>query len=277
MTRRAPFLAGALALLLAAAPAFAAEPIPEAAPAPGWKMAVLAENLPSVDNLALGPDGALYATLELDQREGRVVRLDREGMTVVLGALQRADGLLIQGSHLFVTEEIVAGRVMMMGLASGRVAVLGNYHKPEGIGLLSNGQVVIAEDRRDGRLLRLDGGGAVTVVAGGLERPEGLAVAADDTIYVAETATGKVLALRDGRLETVAEGITNPDQLRLDRNGHLWVTEDASPGRLLRIGPDGTAVVASGMHFPQGILERGGAMLVAEQGRGRILAFTPSP
>ncbi|MBI5137234.1 MAG: hypothetical protein HZA24_07845 [Nitrospirae bacterium] len=268
--------AGAVLALFALLAAATTPARADVQPAPGWQFRVVTEGLPQVDNLAYGPDGAVYATQELDP--GRVVRLDRDGATVVLGALQRPDGLLIRGGHLFVTEEIAAGRVMVMGLASGRATTLGNFYKPEGIGMLSDGRLVISEDGSPGRLLRLEPGGGFTVLADGLERPEGLVVAADDTIYIAETAAGRVRVYRDGGLTVLAEGIAWPDQVRLDPDGNLWVTEDQSPGRLLRVGPGGAvAVVATGLDFPQGMLVRDGVLLVAEQGRGRILAFTRAP
>jgi sugar lactone lactonase YvrE len=113
---------------------------------------------------------------------------------------------------------------------------------------------------------------------GGLNRPEGIAVAKDGTIYVAETATGRVLAYKSGDVRTVVNDLEEPDQVELAPDGALWITEDTKSGRLMRYKDGSLAVVLSGLRNPQGIaFLNHGTVLVAEQGRGRILAVMSAP
>ncbi len=250
---------------------------PPVQPAPGWDFSVTADRLPRVDNLALGPDRSLYVTLERGRKQGQVIRLAQDGVTAVISHLQKADGLAIRGKHLFVTEETIGGRVLMVGLTSGKVISLGNFQNPEGIAIRPDGSLLLTEDVRDGRLLSLTLDGQATTLIKHLRRPEGIALAPDGTVYIAETGSGRVIAYRNGNVAVIAEGLTQPDQLLLGPGGGLWVTEDQPNGRLLRIDAKGTiAVIASRLHYPQGMLYMGGRLLVSEQGRQRILAFFPT-
>ena len=242
---------------------------------PGWQLTVFASGLPRIDNLKNGPDGALYVTLEQGKRQGQVVRLGPDGASVILDGLQRPDGLAIQGQHLFVTEEITAGRLIMVGLKSGKKTTLGNFNKLEGIAVLPDGSLLLTEDTSRGRLLKRDVSGKVTVLAGPLKRPEGITIGPDGTVFIAETGADRVVAYKKGVVTVIQEGIAEPDQVAIGPSGGLWVTEDRPQGRLLRIDTHGVEVIADHLASPQGILFRNGSVLIAEQGRGRILKLTP--
>lgn len=267
-------LAGLLGLLAWAAPVQAEEP----------PYRVVAEGLPAVDNLARAADGTLYATLEQAHGRGRVVKVAPDGtISVVLQALDRPDGLLLHENTLYITEEVKAGRVLAYGLDSGLLRQVAFVRNPEGIDRLPDGSLVVAEDRKDGRIVRIaPDDGAVSALATGLNRPEGLAAAPDGTLYIAETATGRVLKLREGELSVVAEGLNEPDQVEIGPYGALFVTEDARPGRLLKSFGDRMIPVMEGLDAPQGMAFRppgpecGAAVYVAEQGKGRILEIGPA-
>jgi len=269
----AGLLAGTATVAMAADP-----PTFNVEPSRGWRYSVYAADLPNVDNLALASDGTLYVTLEQRAGSAAVVRLGKDKRESILGDLNRADGLLLRGKRLYVTEEVSEGRVIEINLAQKTHRVLATLDKAEGIGMLPNGDLVVTEDTVQGRLLRLHKDGSVEVLLSGLNRPEGLAVAADGSIYIAETSTGRILQFKNGRLNTVVNDLNEPDQIRFAPDGALWITEDASPGQLLRLKDGNLETVASGLSYPQGIVFfQDGVALVAEQGRGRILRFVAEP
>jgi sugar lactone lactonase YvrE len=243
--------------------------------AAGWKLAVVQANLSGVDNLALHPDGTLYATRELSRGRGQVVRLRNGRVDTLIGGLNSPDGLRLRGDILYVTEETVDGRVLEYGLKTRQQREIARLHSPEGIGFLPDGEMVVTEDTMNGRIMRLNANGVVDILTGGLSRPEGIAVKPDGTLLFCETVTGRVIAWRDGEMDVLMHDLDEPDQIALGADGEIWVTEDTRAGRLIRY-QDGLAEIAvSDLSGPQGIVPLGPReVLVAEQGRGRILRVT---
>lgn len=271
-------LAVSLLLLSLPVPALSANDGTSVVPARGWRFQVFADNLPQVDNLAVAADGSVYATLELDRGQGRVVRIRNGKTETLVGGLNRPDGLRLLNARLVVTEEVPDGRVIEIDPANGKQRVLAELNKPEGVAMLPDGDLLISEDTVQGRILRLRHNGTTDTVLAGLNRPEGIALDKDGTLYIAETGTGRVLTWRDGQLRSLLNDLDEPDQLAIGPDGALWVTEDMTRGRLLSLRGGHLNVILSGLHSPQGMAWLpNGNMLVAEQGRNRILLVIREP
>jgi glucose/arabinose dehydrogenase len=248
----------------------------EVVAAAGWKYRVVTQNLPGIDNLVMAPDGSLYATQELPNGAGKVIRLRRGEVTIVASGFSRPDGLLLRGKFLFITEEIPEGRVLEFDLASKKQRVLATLHNPEGIDTLPDGDLVVSEDSINGRLLRVrrDGAKAVEVILGGLNRPEGLVARPDGAVIFAETATGRVLSYKSGEVNVVVDDLDEPDQVEIAPDGSLWITEDTRDGRLLRLKDGALETVLSGLRSPQGMaFGSDGSVWLAERGRQRLLVI----
>jgi sugar lactone lactonase YvrE len=257
-------------------PAHAAENIktPVVA-AKGWRFQVLHAHLSGVDNLVQATDGTLYASRELAQGQGLVVRIRDGRVETLISNLNRPDGLHLQGRWLYVTEEVADGRVLEYDLCSGKQRELTTLHNPEGIVMLPDGDLAVNEDSINGRLVRVLRNGVVEVITSGLNRPEGLAVTDDGTLIIAETGTGRVLAWRHGEMSVLVEDLEEPDQVEVGPDGAIWITEDMQPGRLLRYQDWTLEVILTGLWAPQGMTITGpNSLLLAEQGRGRILQVT---
>ena len=242
----------------------------------GWKYRVVTQNLPGIDNLVMAPDGSLYATQELPNGAGKVIKLRRGEVTIVASGFSRPDGLLLRGKFLFITEEIPEGRVLEFDLASKKQRVLATLHNPEGIDTLPDGDLVVSEDSFNGRLLRVrrDGAKAAEVILGGLNRPEGLVARPDGAVIFAETATGRVLSYKSGEVNVVVDDLDEPDQVEIAPDGSLWITEDTRDGRLLRLKDGALETVLSGLRSPQGMaFGSDGSVWLAERGRQRLLVI----
>jgi sugar lactone lactonase YvrE len=240
----------------------------------GWNYRVAARDLPDIDNLVVAQDGSLYATQELPPGTARVIRLLNGEVKSVIPGLNRADGLLLHGKFLYITEETAGGRVLEYNLSTNKMRVLATLNHPEGIDTLPDGDLVVSEDTINGRLLRIhrNGYNAVDVIVGGLSRPEGLVVRPDGAVVFAETETGRVLSYKDGKVNVLVDDLDEPDQVEIAPDGALWITEDVSDGRLLRLKDGALEVVLSGLRNPRGMaFGADGAVWLAEQGRQRIL------
>lgn len=245
---------------------------------PGWQYRVIADGLKKVDNVVLDQQGAIYVSLEVAKEEGRIVKLTKEGATTILGGLNRADGLFYHDKHLYLTEEVESGRVIKIGLESGKVTGLARLNRPEGIDRLSNGLLVIAEDGKPGRVLTLNPETGAMQVLGKLNRPEGLCVTANDEIVVAETGEGRVLMIKDGRARVLVKGLNEPDQVECGPNGVVWITEDAASGHLFFYKGGRVAIIAKGLNYPQGMaLISPTRLYLAEQGEDRLLLIEKTP
>ena len=168
------------------------------------------------------------------------------------------------------------GRVLRYDIHTRKLETLVNIDNPEGILVMSDGSLLLTEDLRDGRLLRLSISGQLATIVHNLSRPEGIRLGTDGTVYIAETGSGRVLAYHHKEISIIAEDLDEPDQLAIDRNGALWIAEDANPGRILRLRKAGNAeTMISGLASPQGmVFDRNGGLYVAEQGKNRVLLFS---
>lgn len=242
----------------------------------GWKYRVMAHELPDVDNLVVARDGSLYATQELPPGLAKVIQLRHGEVRTVISGLSRADGLLLYGKFLYITEGTATGRVLEYDLSAKKKRVLATLNRPDGIDMLPDGDLVVSEDTINGRLLRVHRTGrkAVEVIFGGLSRPEGLVVRADGAVIFAETETGRVLSYKDGEVNVVVDDLDEPDQVEIAPDGALWIAEDVSEGRLLRLKDGALEAVLSGLRYPQGMaFGADGTVWLAEQGRQRILVI----
>jgi hypothetical protein len=245
--------------------------------ADGWQYRVAAKDLPGIDNLVLDEHSMLYATQELPAGAGKVIRFERGARKVVVSGLDRADGLLLHGKFLYITEETNDGRVIEFDLTTKKLRVLATLNHPEGVELLPDGDLVVAEDNMNGHLRRVSrkGGQMAEIILGGLNRPEGIAVAADGAIVFAETATGRVLSYKNGEVDVVLDDLDEPDQVEFAPDGALWITEDVHSGGLLRLKDGQMETILSGLNSPQGMaFGKDGTVWLAERGRQRILAIS---
>jgi len=95
----------------------------------------------------------------------------------------------------------------------------------------------------------------------------GVAVAPDGTVTAAELGTGRVVAVRNGQVTTLAHGLDQPMGIAFTPDGTCLVSESGT-GRVLSVSHAGTGTdtVADGLETPQGILVRNGKLLIVDAG-----------
>jgi sugar lactone lactonase YvrE len=200
------------------------------------------------EGIAAGPDGMLYTGDEL----GTIFRIDpNDGSYAQVATIDGwALGLSVDGDSLVYVCAYDRGSIVRVDPATGSVETY-----CEGLGLPNwpvfgpEGTLFVSDSGSEevgavaGRVLAIvPGGGDVRALpVRPLAFANGMALAPDGTLLVAESHEPRVVAVRDGSVETVAElPGTVPDGLALDEAGGVIVTS-YQPNRILRLPPGGGA------------------------------------
>lgn len=146
------------------------------------------------EGIELLPDGNL--AVSEDNVNGRLVRVHRnaqEPVEVILGGLNRPEGVTVDANGRIIIAETATGRVL--SYKDGEVNVIvDDLDEPDQVELAADGALWISEDVDDGRLLRLKNGTLETVLSG-LRSPQGIAFGVDGTIWLAERGRQRILAI----------------------------------------------------------------------------------
>jgi sugar lactone lactonase YvrE len=250
------------------------------AAAPDHDIEVVAADITRVDGLAFHPSGAILASEEyrggglvrVDPMSGAYTRLVRD--------LDSPDNVLVFRGSIYMTEEAALGRILKIDNRQQLTTFAEGLEDPEGLDMGPDGRLYVAEHAPSGHVYRytLEGAretvGTVEEGEGLRVLPDGSVIVAETS------AARITRFLPDGSKVTVSEGSLNaPDGVRYDpMRDRLLVTEDAAPGRMVQVDIETGAitVVATGLDSPQTMLiEDDGSILVAEQGEDRILRLRP--
>jgi len=240
-----------------------------------WRYEVVHENLPLVSGLAQSGD-TLFITLEQRHQRGKIISITNSDRKVLLDSLNSPDGLAIYKQRLIYTQE--SGPRPIYEFDGVKHTPLFVADNAEGIDVAENGDIYVIEDRASGRILKYAREtGDVSVLVTDLDEAEGICIMNTGDIYYVLKSDTVLYRLRDGISTPVQSGFNKPAYVYCDKEEDgLWITEDRhNLGRLLHYDLDGSLlVIASRLKAPQSILPTpDGSILLAEQGRNRILSF----
>jgi glucose/arabinose dehydrogenase len=104
---------------------------------------------------------------------------------------------------------------------------------------------VLVSDTGHQRIARVVGGVVTTFAQIG--QPDGLDVAADGTVYVVDEEEDRVvhLGVSGSRIGFVGPVFSTPYDVEAAPGGVAYVLEAGSPGRIRRVGADGTVTTVS--------------------------------
>ncbi len=247
----------------------------------GWTWKIYLDDIDRVSALARDEQGTLYLTQERNNQRGKLLKqLPNGTLQEVMAGLDKPDGLAIFRSGILISQESSESPVLW--LHQGQKTELFRGRHIEGIA--SDGKFIYAiEDvSQAGRLLRYDSETRqVGVLREDLKVGEGLAICPDGRIFYSEKKSGWIKLYRPALdVDPVAHGGLNQPGFLLCNQEGLWITEDATHGaRLLHADTGGTLlVILEHLRSGQTILSVApGRLLVAEQGRKRILEISRIP
>jgi hypothetical protein len=247
----------------------------------GWTLRVYMDDIPMVSALARDDQSVLYITREQNKQKGSLFKQRPDGsIQEVMSGLDKPDGLLAFRGGILVSQE--GGEYALLWLHDGRVDKLFKGSNIEGIDSDAKYIYAIEDMKSEGRLLQLDLiTGKVAILRGGLRSAEGVAVCPDGRLFYSEKKEGLVKQYRaDAAADPVVHSKLNLPGFLLCNGDGLWIAEDATQGaRLLLAGPSGALqVVLSHLRSAQTVVHLApGRLLVAEQGRNRILEISRTP
>jgi sugar lactone lactonase YvrE len=236
---------------------------------------VLLQDVPMPNAFSVGPDGKLYVPV-MGANEIWRVSLDGGTPEKVVGDLGVPDSVKFDSQGFIISTQVYSGQLLRIDPRNGERTVLAQLtpglDNSTFVGdrlFVSNISGYVTEILKDGKTRDL--------VPDGLNWPLGLAMGDDGVLYVADGAFS--YSLRPGQPRQIIGMLFSPGYPGYARgvaavgSGEFIVT--TGMGAVARYWPaqEKSEVVASGFDRLYGVaIAPGGAVIFAEQGRGRVLS-----
>ena len=236
---------------------------------------------PSIDNLAIAPDGTVYVANMADNSVEAFNPATGELRLLTGGKLAVPAGMKLGGDSLWVADifsfrevNVKTGVVrdvyrmqasdmeypFAVGLSSSRIALTSWF----------TGSVQVL-DRSTQKTL---------VMVHGLKAPVDAIPMEDGSLLVIEIATGTLSRLSGADFKQkalVADGLAGPVQMVLGRDGAVYVTEAAGKLTRINLGDGSKTTVAADLALPEGLAQTPwGSFIVAETAARRLTEIDPA-
>jgi DNA-binding beta-propeller fold protein YncE len=215
--------------------------------------------------------------------------LDRCPAPRPLGALPvlarpalRSDDLSVPpGGGLWVSDPD-AGRLELLDAAGRLVTRIDDPRGPEGVVVLGDGRLVLAEQKPNRLVTLRPPDPAVTPLvdlppAGGLLGVDGIGFdPAHGLVLVPDSAAGalRTVPAGGGPLVTLARGLGRPVDAAVAPDGSVYVVSESSPG-LLRVSPGGAVTPVGRLTDLDDVVVAGGLLYVTALGARSVSAVDP--
>jgi sugar lactone lactonase YvrE len=233
---------------------------------------------PSLDNLAIAPDGTIYVSNMANNEVQAFNPATGDLRTLTSGKVAVPAGLKIDGNDLWVADVFGFRQV---DVRTGEVRdVFRMQREPEldypfAVGLSPTRFALTSWFTGTVQLVDRQTLKTVATIHG-LKAPFDAIPMPDGSVIYAEIATGSITRASGPKFadkSVLASGLNGPVQMVLGQDGALYVTEAA--GKLLRIPLDASAplrTIVDGLALPEGVAETPwGTFIVAESAAGRLV------
>lgn len=232
---------------------------------------------PSLDNLAIAPDGTVYVSNMADNSI-QAVNPDTGAVKLLTsGKLGVPGGLRLDGDELWVADLFA---VHSVNVRSGAVTELQRMHAsggdmeyPFSLGLSAK-RVVLASWFTNTVQVIDRATRKTEAMTHGWKAPYDAIPMDDGSVLVAEIATGSITRASGANFDTrtvLVSGLAGPVQMTLGPDGALYVSEAA--GNIVKVNlADGSkTTVASGLALPEGLaFTPWGSLVVAETAAAKL-------
>jgi sugar lactone lactonase YvrE len=223
---------------------------------------LLADVGPGLDNVTFVGDRIFVSSIsgQINEvlGEGRVRSVVPDGLNWPLGLAIGADGVLFVADGPFSYFLRPGERPRLAGMLFSP----GGPGYCRGAAVAGPGEVIVTT--ANGQVSRWRPAQHESEhLAEDFDRLYGAAVAADGTVVFAEGGAGRVLSVKDRKLEALATGLAEPMGVAVGADGAVYASENEG-GRVVRIAGGRTETVLDGLKRPQGLAARGGKLYVVD-------------
>jgi streptogramin lyase len=243
---------------------------------------VMKQLQPSLDNLAIAPDGMIYVSNMANNQVEAYDPATGALRTLTSGKVAVPAGLKVDGNSLWVADIFGFREVDVTSGATKDVfrmhATDSKMEYPFAVGI-STKQFALASWFTGTVQIMDRATKKTTAMIHGLKAPYDAIPMEDGSVIYAEIATGSITRASGADYKTtavIASGLGGPVQMTLSKDGALYVTEAA--GKLTRIDlVDGKKTeIASGLALPEGVAQTPwGSFIVAETAAARLTEIDP--
>ena len=183
---------------------------------------------------------------------------------VLLSGVGRPDDLAFDQQGHLLFSDFYNGTISRLNADGSATKIITGLAGPEGLVVLSNGTLIVAEQRTNRILTLAPGAKSLTVLRAIPGIPssapckdgiDGIALdATTNTLIVPDSPTGNVyrLSLDGKKLTLIASGIVRPVGAVVDAQGTIYVADECG-GDIVRITPDGRSTRITGFGQPDDV------------------------
>ena len=240
-------------------------------------LVVLAQNLPSPDDLLLAPNGSIYIS---DVQDQTIKEYTQDGnLQTLISGLSEPEGMVVLPDGSLIIAEQGTNRLARYNPTTKALSLFLALRNTtgqdgvDGIAYDSKTQTIIVPDSPNGTVLRVSlDGQSVSEIAHGFARPTGAWVEADGSILVVDE-NGNLLSWihPNGDIEKLAN-LPTPDDVIEDNNGNIFVnTLGDGAIHLIAASTNHDTILVRGMLDPQGIIfDMGGNLIITDAGHHQL-------
>jgi sugar lactone lactonase YvrE len=240
-------------------------------------LVVLAQNLPSPDDLLLAPNGTIYIS---DVQDQTIKEYSQDGLLqTLISGLSEPEGMVMLPDGSLIIAEQGKNRLVRYDPTTKALTLFLTLHNTtgqdgvDGIAYDSKTQTIIVPDSPNGTVLQVSlDGGTVSEIAHGFARPTGAWVEADGSVLIVDEYGNSLSRIRpDGNIEKLAN-LPTPDDVIEDNNGNIFVnTLGDGAIHFISASTNRDAVLVNGLLDPQGIIfDADGNLVITDAGHHQL-------
>jgi sugar lactone lactonase YvrE len=240
-------------------------------------LVVLAQNLPSPDDLLLAPNGSIFISDVQDQTIKEYTPYGK--LRTLISGLSEPEGMVMLPDGSLIIAEQGTNRLVHYDPGTKALSLFLALHNTtgqlgvDGIAFDSNSQTIIVPDSPNGTVLRVSlDGKTVRVIAHGFLRPTGAWAETDGSILVVDENGDSLSRIRtDGSIQELAH-LPTPDDVIEDDHGNILVnTLGDGAIHLISTAANRDTVLINGLIDPQGIIfDQAGNLIIADAGHHQL-------